>query len=91
MLLTCEVRLQMLELWTGLYGSAVREGVSTDSLKFHLAPPCPTHIRPAGGPPPKRPSSSPLDTPSRTGLARGIQGGSNLLAGRLPRAVGDHP
>jgi hypothetical protein len=30
----------------------VREGVSTDSLKFHPAPPCPTLIRPAGGPPP---------------------------------------
>jgi hypothetical protein len=46
----------------------VREGVFTDSLKFLPAPPCPTLIRPAGGPPPKRPSSSPLDTPRRTGL-----------------------
>jgi hypothetical protein len=34
-------------------------GCSTDSLKFHAGPPCPTLIRP---------SSSPLDTPSRTGL-----------------------
>jgi hypothetical protein len=34
----------------------VREGVSTDSLKFHADPPCPTLIRPAGGPPPKRPN-----------------------------------
>jgi hypothetical protein len=33
----------------------VREGVSTDSLKFHPGPPCPTLLRPAGGPPPKRP------------------------------------
>jgi len=33
----------------------VREGVSTDSLKFHVGPPCPTLIRPAGEPPPKRP------------------------------------
>jgi hypothetical protein len=33
----------------------VREGVSTDSLKFHAGPPCPTLIRPAGGPLPKRP------------------------------------
>ena len=56
----------------------VREGVSTDSLKFHAGLPCPTRIHPVGGPPPKRPygrlggglrpSSSPLDTPSRTGL-----------------------
>jgi hypothetical protein len=45
---------------------AVREGVSTDSLKFYAGPPCPTLTRPAGGPPPKRPY--PLDTPSRTGL-----------------------
>jgi hypothetical protein len=53
------------------YASAtpVREGVSTDYLKFHFGPPCPTLIRPADGPPSKRPSSSPLDTPSRTGLA----------------------
>jgi hypothetical protein len=43
----------------------VREGVSTDSLKFHAGPPCPTLIHPAGG---LRPSSSPLDTPSRTSL-----------------------
>jgi hypothetical protein len=35
----------------------VREGVSTYSLKFHAGPPCPTLIRPAGGPPPKRPYS----------------------------------
>jgi uncharacterized membrane protein YagU involved in acid resistance len=48
----------------------VREGVSTDSLKFHPAPPSPTLLCPAGGPPPNglQPSSSPLDTPSRTGL-----------------------
>jgi len=44
----------------------VREGVSTDSLKFFLA----RHAQPlyalrAGG---LRPSSSPLDTPSRMGL-----------------------
>jgi hypothetical protein len=45
----------------------VREGVSTDSLKFHPALPCPTLLRPAGG---LQPSSSPLDTPSRTGLNR---------------------
>jgi hypothetical protein len=58
----------------------VREGVSTDSLKFQPAPSCPTLLRPAGGPPPKgpygrlggglRPSSSPLDTPSRTVLEK---------------------
>jgi hypothetical protein len=52
----------------------VREGVSTDSLKFHPALPCPTLLSPAGGPPLKRPygclrpSSSLLDTPSRMGL-----------------------
>jgi hypothetical protein len=33
----------------------VREGVSTDGQNFHPGPPCPTLIRPAGGPPPKRP------------------------------------
>jgi hypothetical protein len=32
---------------------SVWQAVSTDSLKFHLGPPCPTLIRPAGGPPPK--------------------------------------
>jgi hypothetical protein len=43
----------------------VRERVSTDGRKFHAGPQCPTLIRPAGG---LRLSSSPLDTPSRTGL-----------------------
>jgi RNA recognition motif-containing protein len=38
-------------------GRPVREGVSTDSLKFHLGPPCPTLLRPTGGPPPKQPYS----------------------------------
>jgi hypothetical protein len=48
-----------------------------DSLKFHPGLPCPTLLRPAGGPPPKqpygrfwgglRPSSTPLDTPRRMG------------------------
>jgi hypothetical protein len=33
----------------------VWKGVSTDSLKFHPGPPCPTLLRPAGGPPPTRP------------------------------------
>jgi hypothetical protein len=33
----------------------VRERVPTDCLKFHPAPPCPILLRPAGGPPPKRP------------------------------------
>jgi hypothetical protein len=28
----------------------VREGVFTDSLKFHAGAPCPTLIHPAGGP-----------------------------------------
>jgi hypothetical protein len=41
-------------------------------------PPCPTPIRPAGRPPPKlpyvweRPSSSPVDTPSRRGLLQSL-------------------
>jgi hypothetical protein len=30
-------------------------GVAMDSLKFHLGPPCPTLLRPAGRPPLKRP------------------------------------
>jgi hypothetical protein len=41
-----------------------------DSLKFHLGPPCPTLIGPAGWPTRRvgglRPSSIPLDTPRRT-------------------------
>jgi hypothetical protein len=49
-----------------LAGRPVREGVSTESLKFHAGPPCPTLICPAVG---LRPSSSPLDTPSHTGLS----------------------
>jgi hypothetical protein len=32
----------------------VRQGVSTDSLKFHPGPPCPTLLRPVGGPPLKQ-------------------------------------
>jgi hypothetical protein len=40
---------------SGVSGRPVREEVSTDSLKFHPAPPCPTLLRPVGGPPPKRP------------------------------------
>jgi hypothetical protein len=31
------------------------QGVSMDSLKFHLCPPCPILLCPMGGPPPKRP------------------------------------
>jgi hypothetical protein len=66
-------------------GRPIREGVSTDSLKFHMGPPCPTLIRPAGGPPPKRPSSSPLDTPCRTGLSLGLPLSSwaHLIESRL--------
>jgi hypothetical protein len=44
-----------------------------DSLKFHLGPPCPTLLRPAGGPPMKKPfqdglqlSSTLVDTPHHT-------------------------
>jgi hypothetical protein len=33
----------------------VWQGVAMDSLKFHPGPPCPTLLRPAGGPPLKRP------------------------------------
>jgi hypothetical protein len=35
----------------GCLGRPVREEVSTDSLKFHAGPPCPTLIRPQGGRP----------------------------------------
>jgi hypothetical protein len=56
------------------FARPVREGVSTDSLKFHPGPPCPTLLHPFGGWPARRvgdlrPFSSPLDTPRRTGLA----------------------
>jgi hypothetical protein len=53
---------------------AVWQGISTNSLKFHPGPSCPTLLRPAGGPSPKRPYgcfwgglrpfSTPLDTPA---------------------------
>jgi hypothetical protein len=33
----------------------VWQGVAMDSLKFHLGPPCPTLLWPAGGPPLKQP------------------------------------
>jgi hypothetical protein len=36
---------------------AVWQGVAMDYLKFHLGPPCPTLLRPADGPPLKRPYS----------------------------------
>jgi hypothetical protein len=53
----------------------VWHGVAMDSLKFHPSLPCPTLLRPAGGPPLKwqarragglQPSSTPLGTPRRT-------------------------
>jgi hypothetical protein len=34
------------------YSKPVWQRLSTDSLKFHLGLPCPTLLRPAGGPPP---------------------------------------
>jgi hypothetical protein len=42
-------------LVSGQIHGPVREGVSTDSLKFHAGPPCLTLICPVGRPPPKRP------------------------------------
>jgi hypothetical protein len=39
---------------TSCDGRPVRQRVSTDSLKFHPGPLCPTFLRPVGGPPPKR-------------------------------------
>jgi hypothetical protein len=47
----------------------VWQGVALDSLKFHRGPPCPTPLRPAGGPPLKVGlwlSSTRLDTPCHT-------------------------
>jgi hypothetical protein len=78
----------------------VREGLSTDSLKFHPAPPCPSLLRPAGRPPNQtalqpfgggppgglRPSSSPLDTPRRTGL-HGTHPPPHLLSQELAREI----
>jgi hypothetical protein len=51
----------------------VREGVSTDSLRFHAGPAMPNPYTPCGWATPQTavalwPSSSPLDTPSRTSL-----------------------
>jgi hypothetical protein len=40
--------------------------VAMESLKFHMGPSCPTLLHPAGGPPLKRPFSTPLDTPRLT-------------------------
>jgi hypothetical protein len=72
-----------------------------DSLKFHLGPPCPTLLRPAGGPTLKRrngrfrsgprPSSTPLDTRRRSPLVSCHSHSlvkSRPLLGRLePRAT----
>jgi len=69
--------------WTGLTSRpegvittmGVWQGVTMDSLKYHLGPPCPTLLRTAGRPPLKRPyggagslrpSSTLLDTQRRT-------------------------
>jgi hypothetical protein len=40
----------------GVDGMGVRQGVAMDSLKFYPGPICPTLLRPAGGPPLKRPN-----------------------------------
>jgi hypothetical protein len=47
---------------------AVREGVSTGSLKFHSGPPGSTLLHLAGGTPFKQPSFTFLNTSRRTGL-----------------------
>jgi hypothetical protein len=41
----------------GMANIGVRQEVAMDSLKFHPGPPCPTPLRPAGGPSLKRPYS----------------------------------
>jgi hypothetical protein len=49
--------------------------VAMDSLKFHPGPPCPTLLRPAGGPPARwlvyGRVIPPLDTPSHTPVGGG--------------------
>jgi hypothetical protein len=57
---------------------SVWQGVTMDSVKFHPGPPCPTLLRPAGGPPQGWPacrvgglrqSYTPLDTPRHAPMA----------------------
>jgi hypothetical protein len=48
----CTSKKMALKMTVGVW-----QGVAMDSLKFHPGPPCPTLLRPAGGPPPKRPYS----------------------------------
>jgi hypothetical protein len=51
----------------------VWQGVAMDSLKFHLSPPCPTILNPAGEPPLKQRYSH-----FRGGLPAGVTRGSFL-------------
>jgi hypothetical protein len=48
------------------------QGVVMDFLKFHLGPPCPTFLRPVGGPPLKRPYSSYRSSPTAWGRPAAI-------------------
>jgi hypothetical protein len=67
----------------------VRQGVAMDFLKFHPGPPCPTLLRPAGGPPLKQPAGQaacgrllPLWTPHAVRLCScHTVGGSVLFSG----------
>jgi hypothetical protein len=50
-----------LQTWDRLgwdFSVGVWQRVAIDSLKFHLGLPCPSLLRPVGGPPLKRPCSS---------------------------------
>jgi hypothetical protein len=60
----------------------VWQGVSTDSLKFYLGPPCPSLLRPVGGPHPKRPYGRFWGGPLTGQAAYG-----RLLPPWIPRAV----
>jgi hypothetical protein len=60
----------------------VWEGVVMDSRKFHPGLPCPTNLRPAGGPPLKRPYG-----PFRGGSSPGRAAYGRLLPFWIPHTV----
>jgi hypothetical protein len=60
----------------------VWQGMAMDSLNFHLGPPCPTLLRPAGGPSLKRPYGCFRDGPPAGRVACGC-----LLPLCTPHAV----
>jgi len=65
-----------------LFCMGVWQGVAMDSLTFHPGPPCPTFLRPTGGPPLKRPHGR-----FRGGSSAGQAGCDRLLPPRTRHAL----